>query len=351
MPKIETSALLDRLAKGQPMPGILLLGQESYLRDLCRKAIIESVVPENAREWGVARCDASEDEPSSILALAATPSLLAPRQVVFVRGIEAWEKLGENARDALLADLTAYFARPAASSMLVFEADSLDQRSKASQSCSADQVLVVGVELPDEPVARARAAGAILDRTWRKRSRNRRSIKGAAEELTDLAAADLARRTHRARQNWPLTRAIANASPAPMWRSAWWSPGDKYSVWELAEVFASRETSRAMTFLESLLREGEQPVQIVGAMAWMCRKLLEAQDLPAQTSKFQAAGRLQMRPPMAELALRESRRIPKQQLLEGLAALYEADSRLKSSAPNPRAILEFLMARFAAAGR
>jgi DNA polymerase III delta subunit len=100
-----------------------------------------------------------------------------------------------------------------------------------------------------------------------------------------------------------------------------------------------------------LLREGEQPVQIVGAMAWMCRKLLEAQDLPAQTSKFQAAGRLQMRPPMAELALRESRRIPKQQLLEGLAALYEADSRLKSSAPNPRAILEFLMARFAAAGR
>jgi len=54
---------------------------------------------------------------------------------------------------------------------------------------------------------------------------------------------------------------------------------------------------------------------------------------------------------MAELALRESRRIPKQQLLEGLAALYEADSRLKSSAPNPRAILEFLMARFAAAGR
>jgi len=346
MPKIETSALLDRLAKGQPMPGILLLGQESYLRDLCRKAIIEAVVPENAREWGVARCDASEDEPSAILALAATPSLLAPRQVVFVRGIEAWEKLGEKTRDELLADLTAYFARPAASSMLIFEAESLDQRLKLWKLLS-EEVLVVGLELPEEPVARARAAGAILMQMAKEAGVT--LDKDAAEELTELAGADLAAaRTEitklatYAGERKRITREDVEALVVS---------GRKYSVWELAEVFASRETSRAMTFLESLLREGEQPVQIVGAMAWMCRKLLEAQDLPAQTSKFQAAGRLQMRPPMAELALRESRRIPKQQLLEGLAALYEADSRLKSSAPNPRAILEFLMARFAAAGR
>ena len=346
MPKIETSALLDRLAKGQPTPGILLLGQESYLRDLCRKAIIEAVVPENAREWGVARCDASEDEPSAILALAATPSLLAPRQVVFVRGIEAWEKLGEKTRDELLADLTAYFARPAASSMLIFEAESLDQRLKLWKLLS-EEVLVVGLELPEEPVARARAAGAILMQMAKEAGVT--LDKDAAEELTELAGADLAAaRTEitklatYAGERKRITREDVEALVVS---------GRKYSVWELAEVFASRETSRAMTFLESLLREGEQPVQIVGAMAWMCRKLLEAQDLPAQTSKFQAAGRLQMRPPMAELALRESRRIPKQQLLEGLAALYEADSRLKSSAPNPRAILEFLMARFAAAGR
>ena len=45
MPKIDTSALLERLAKGQPIPGILLLGAETYLRDLCRKAIVEAIVP------------------------------------------------------------------------------------------------------------------------------------------------------------------------------------------------------------------------------------------------------------------------------------------------------------------
>jgi len=96
MPKIETSALLERLAKGQPMPGILLLGQESYLRDLCRRAIIEAVVPETARNGAWRAATLRRKEPSAILALAATPSLLAPRQVVFVRGVEAWEKLGEK---------------------------------------------------------------------------------------------------------------------------------------------------------------------------------------------------------------------------------------------------------------
>jgi DNA polymerase-3 subunit delta len=346
MPKLEPSQLLERLAKGQPIPGILLLGRETYLRDLCRKAIIEATVPENAREWGVARCDAGEEEPAAILALASTPSLLAPRQVIFARGIEAWEKLGEESREDLLADLAAYFAHPSASSTLVLEADSLDQRLKLAKLL-ADQVLVVGVELPDEPEARARAAGAILSHMAQEIGIE--LDPGAAEELTDLAAADLARaRTELeklatyAGDRKRITRADVAALVVT---------GHKYSVWELAEVLASRQPARALTFLGSLLREGEQPVQIVGAMAWMCRKLLEAQDLPPQTPGFQAARRLQMRVPMAELAVRQSRRIPRKQLLEGLAALYEADSRLKSSQPKPGAILEFLVARFAGAGQ
>jgi DNA polymerase-3 subunit delta len=345
MPKIETSALLERLSKGKPIPGILLLGAESYLRDLCRKAIIESFVPAESREWGVARCDASEEDASAILSLAATPSLLAPRQVVFARGIEAWEKLGENSREALLADLAAYFAHPAPNSILVLEAESLDQRLKLSKLFS-EETLVVALELPEEPEARARAAAPILAQM--AKDAGVALDADAAEELTDLTGANLAAAQSEIAKLATYAgdrRRITREDVEALVVSA-----RKYSVWELAEAFASHDTERAMKFLESLLREGEQPVQIVGAMGWMCRKLLEAQDLPPQTSRFQIAGRLQMRPQMAEMALRESRRIPRKRLLQGLAALYEADSRLKSSAPNPRAILEFLVAHFAGAG-
>ena len=47
----------------------------------------------------------------------------------------------------------------------------------------------------------------------------------------------------------------------------------------------------------------------------------------------------------AEAAVRQAHRVPKKELLAGLIALAEADSQLKSSNPNPRALMEFLIAR------
>ncbi len=110
-------------------------------------------------------------------------------------------------------------------------------------------------------------------------------------------------------------------------------------------MLASRKRGAALAFLDNLLREGEQPAGIVGALAWMYRKLIEARDLPAHTNGFQAARQLGMRPEAAETAVRQAHRIPKKDLLAGLAALAEADSQLKSANPNPRAMMEFLIAR------
>jgi hypothetical protein len=52
-----------------------------------------------------------------------------------------------------------------------------------------------------------------------------------------------------------------------------------------------------------------------------------------------------MSPTDAESAIRNAHRVPKADLLAGLVALADADSQLKSSNPNPRAFMEFLIAR------
>ena len=121
----------------------------------------------------------------------------------------------------------------------------------------------------------------------------------------------------------------------------------KNTVWQLADMLASRKRGAALAFLDNLLREGEQPAGIVGALAWTYRKLIEARDLPASTSGFQAARQLGMRPDAAEAAVRQAHRVSKKELLAGLIALAEADSRLKSGSTNPRATMEFLIARLA----
>ena len=96
MPEMGADAFLEKLSHGKAVPAILLLGHETYLRDLCRAQIVEAIVPEGARDWGVSRFDAGDDSVDAILGRAQTPALLAPQQVVFVRGVEAWEGLGRG---------------------------------------------------------------------------------------------------------------------------------------------------------------------------------------------------------------------------------------------------------------
>jgi len=109
-------------------------------------------------------------------------------------------------------------------------------------------------------------------------------------------------------------------------------------------MIAARQGGRALEFLDALLRDGEEPVALVGAMAWMFRKLIEASEVTGSMNPWQAARRLGMRPDAAELALQNARKMPRKRLLEGLGALRRCDDSLKRGNANPRAVLEFLVA-------
>src|SRR5262249_55476889 len=111
---------------------------------------------------------------------------------------------------------------------------------------------------------------------------------------------------------------------------------------------ASRRPGQALELLNRLLRDGEEPLQMLGAITWMYRKLMEASELKGVANGWQASRALQMRPEQAELAVQSARRIPKTHLLQGLLALQQADDRLKSGADDPHAIMEVLVATLAA---
>src|SRR5205823_3734346 len=86
-----------------------------------------------------------------------------------------------------------------------------------------------------------------------------------------------------------------------------------------------------------------EPLQMLGAITWMYRKLIEASEVRGVTNGWQAARALGMRPEQAELALQSARKIPKTHLLAGLGALQRADDRLKGGREDARAVMEFLL--------
>lgn len=328
-----TDYLIVRLARGKPEPVIVLEGMDSYLRGLCRKKIVETYVPEGARNWGVTRISVRRSGWDELFQRAQTLPMLSPHQVVIASDVDSIEKLGDEARDEIVAALAAYLASPAPFTVLVLEADALDGRQKFTKLLH-DKALVVELEIGMESAAALAAEMA----------------KGLDAEIDHNAAALLADLLNGqpARMNVELeklsafvgkrgritTRDVEDLVPAAR----------KNTVWQFADMIAGRKPDAALDFLENLLREGEQPAAIVGALAWMFRKLIETRDLPPAMRGYQASHHLGTHSEATETALRQARRLSRKDLLSGLEALAEADSQLKSANPDPRALLEFLIA-------
>ena len=129
MARLSPEKLVERLVKEKPLPAVLLLGEEPYLRDECRKLLIDRFVPEAARTWAVSRYSAGRGETQAAVDQAQTMAMLSPQQVVFLEDVEAIQKLGEKNRDAAVTQLSAYLDDPAPFTMLVMEATGLDQNS------------------------------------------------------------------------------------------------------------------------------------------------------------------------------------------------------------------------------
>jgi len=333
MPATSPEKLIERLARGKPIAAVVLLGSDIYLREMCRNKIIDAFVQEGLRDWAVARLSARDAGWDEILGRAQTLPMLAPQQVVIVEGAESIERLGEKSREEILGALEKYFESPAPFTVLVIEAEGLDGRLKFSKLLH-EKALVVELTIGAESAAflagqMAKDSGAEIDRE-------------AAAALADSLNGSAARMRIEIEKlaTYARGRQITTADVEQLVVAA-----RKNTVWQLADMLSSRERNASLRFLDNLLREGEQPAGIVGALAWRYRKLIEARDLPVHINKFQVARQLGMAPESAEATIRQAHRVPKSDLLAGLVALAEADSQLKSSNPDPRATMEFLIAR------
>jgi DNA polymerase III subunit delta len=347
MPELSPDKLLERLAKGKPVPAIVLEGTDPYLREMCRSKIIDAYVPEPMRDWALGRVSVRGSDWSELFQRAETMPMLAPCQVLLIDGAESIQSRGRDGADGDDADedsddprkdtlkaLAEYLEKPAPFTVLVFEVPKLDHRQRLYKVL-AEKALVVELTLGNESAAAlaeqmAAELGAQIERP-------------AASLLAEIVNSEPARVRVEMQKLAAYVQGRGRITAADLEELV--PKARKNTVWQLADMLATRRRADAFAFLENLLREGEEPIGLVGVLAWMYRKLMEARDLPASMNGFQAARALGMRPEAAEAAVRNAHRIPKKDLVAGLLALAEADSQLKSSNPNPRALLEFLIAR------
>src|SRR6516165_3076530 len=102
-------------------PGYVFVGDEAFFRKRCRDAVLQQLVPPDVRELSLYDMDLSETELQQVLDRARTPSLMAPFQVFFIRGVKNLYSRGKH--DDEFAAIEDYFKNPNPDALIIFVAD------------------------------------------------------------------------------------------------------------------------------------------------------------------------------------------------------------------------------------
>ena len=114
----------------------------------------------------------------------------------------------------------------------------------------------------------------------------------------------------------------------------------------LTEALKEKKTEKALLLLQNQLDHGEDPVKILGLIAWQFRTLWEVKHYQAQKYGVQKiAEQMGAKPFLVEKALQYTKNFNRPQLQEGMKYLLEADRDLKTSGREPRGVLETLLLR------
>ncbi|MHB1700367.1 MAG: DNA polymerase III subunit delta [Acidobacteriaceae bacterium] len=118
-----TDRFLAELATPALRPGYVLIGDELFLYERCRRGVMRQFVDPAMRDFILSDLDLAETTVFDALDRARTPSLMAPFQVVFLRNVKQLYTRGAKKEEfAAIAD---YFRSPNPGALVLFVADHL----------------------------------------------------------------------------------------------------------------------------------------------------------------------------------------------------------------------------------
>jgi DNA polymerase III subunit delta len=176
-------------------PAYVLLGDEVFLYDRCRKAVLATLAPEDTRDFCLQDLDLADTSIFEVLDRAQTPSLMAPFQVLFVRNLKTL--YGRGSKKEEFAAIDAYFRSPNPSALILFVADHLriptDLRKMDYQDKERYEKIreTLGDWCGFVELARVDENDAIKWVTTTAESRNVKFDPDAARELVDALGADM----------------------------------------------------------------------------------------------------------------------------------------------------------------
>jgi DNA polymerase-3 subunit delta len=354
-----TDRFIEEIASPSLRPGYVLIGDEIFLYDRCRKAVLSTLAPPENRDFCLHDLDLAETSIFEVLDRAQTPSLMAPFQVLFVRGLKAL--YGRGSKKEEFAAIDAYFRSPNPSALILFVADHLriptDLRKMDYQDKERYEKIreTLGDWCGLVELARVEDTDAIKWVTTTAESRSVKFDPDAARELVDALGADMMLIASEfeklllyvsARGSDIAKNRVTLGDVETMVLAA-----KQRSLYELTDAISAKDRPRALLLLHGLLNasDGGEDAAIghLYMLARTFRQMLIISEKNVRDSRaiWQALWQgFRMPPFAAEDLIKQARRYKsRRDLTRAIRLVARADLELRSSPANKLLVLERLI--------
>jgi DNA polymerase-3 subunit delta len=339
--------------KGPLRPGYVLAGDEVFLLDRCRSAVLKAFVPPDLKDFCLSDIDLAGTSIFEALDRAQTPSLMAPFQVIFVRNVRQLYTRG--AKKDEFAALDRYFRSPNPQALLLFVADFLRipsdvRRMEMDDKNRFDRLKeTLGEHCALVELARVNEDDAMRWVAATAQQAGARMDPDAARQLADALGADMMLIASEMEKLLLYTFGhdrITLGDVETMVLGA-----KQRSLYELTDAISARDRVRALALLQGLLNSSEAGEDAAIGHLYMLartfRQMLVILEKNVRDSRaiWQALWQgFRMPPFAADDLIRQARRFKsRRHLTRALRLIARADLELRSSPPDKRLVLERLV--------
>ena len=333
-------------------PAYVFVGDEVFFRKQCRDAILRSLVPQDLREFSLFDFDLAETEVAEVLDRARTPSLMAPFQIFFVRGVKTLFGRGSN-EDKLNA-IEQYCKNPNPDAVLIFVADHISipadpRRMELTDKERYERLReTLGRYCALVELGRVEEGEAVR---WIQEYSATREVKvelDAARELVDSLGGDMMMVSNEIEKlvlYVDKKKRVTLGDVETMVLAA-----KQRSLYELTDAISARDRTRALEILDAVLSSGEGGEAAIGHLYMLAktfRQMLVILERNVRDQRMLWAALWQgfrVPPFAADDIIRQARRYKsKRDLTRAIRLVARADLALRSNPPSKRLILEKLV--------
>ena len=332
----------------------VFVGDEAFFRKRFRDAILEHLVPSDLRDFGFFEFDLAENDLAEVLDRARTPSLMAPFQVFFVRGVK--NLFGRGSNEQKLAALEDYCKNPNPDALLVFVADHIsipaDVRRMEMQDKERYQRIreTMGQYCGIVELARVQEGEAVrwISDYCAGRGAGVKIEADGARELVDALGSDMMMISNELEKMILYVgekKRITLADVETMVLAA-----KQRSLYELTDAISSKQRVRALEVLNAILMSGEGEEAAIGyiyLLAKTFRQMLVILERNVRDQRMLWAALWQgfrVPPFAADDIIKQARRYKsRRELTRAIRLVAKADLALRSNPVSKRMVLERLV--------